>query len=616
MRSALAVAVALLVVSFAALAAPPSEPVLLIGKPDSSASWDELVEPAGGHVAMQLPESRAAVVDLPIGLWPALQRDPRLSLVTRDLVSAATISTLDDPAQRAAEAWNGWRATLGATMTAEPLPGESTAGESFGDDALKAAPWWEQARTRSMMAAEELLRANGAGWENTSEFLAGKVSINLLLPESDGSHEPSRENWTSAQENAILSKTLSALSTLKTLHSGADLSFTVHMIAGRVDPQMRTGYEPIARGADPYGTTGEELWSLEVLSKLGYLDGSRMIRSRQLADATRRADGTDWAINLFVINSHKDTDGKFTDGRFAYTWIGGPHGVLTSDNGAWGAANFDKVVLHEIHHAFYALDQYVASGCACDSLSGYMAATNDNCENGCASERCVMRDNSAVVSSATRRMVGSIDANSDGTADILQVSPETTVALAPGAASCGTLVSLAGTANVVAYPNHNPLGITPARAISLSTIREVQVRVDGGAWQSGLVYADDGAFDEPQETFSLTLSLSLDRHAVEVRAIDSRGNTAHGSSWTVDATEVADAVTDSLELDHGPLGTMLSWASATGAGAYRVRRATTPNRVSTSPAAIDVASSYWNDTTPGTQFYLVTSLDGCGRESP
>ena len=615
MRSALVIAVALLVSSLAALAAPPSELVLLVRKPAATVSWDQLVMNAEGRVVMQLPESGAAIVELPIGLWPSMQRDPRLSLVTREVLSAAAVSELDVPALRAVDAWNALRTSLDAAVAAEPLPGESAVGESFGDDGLKAAPWWEQSRTHSMMAADELLRANGAGWENTSEFLAGRVSINLLLPESNGAREPSRENWTAAQESQILSKTLAAVNVLRTLHTGAGLTFTVHLISGRTDVRLRTGYEPIVHSADPYGAAGEELWVLDVLTKLGYVDGSRMIRSRQLADATRRADGADWAVNLFVVNSSKDTDGKFADGRFAYTWIGGPHGVLTSDNGAWGAANFDKVVLHEIHHAFYALDQYAASGCSCDAFSGYMGAQNDNCENGCALERCVMRDNSSFVSRTTRRMVGSIDADSDGTADVLQASPETTLGLAPGATSCGTIVALAGKATVVAYPNHNPLGLTPVRAISLSTIRDVQVRVDGGAWQSGLAYASDGAFDEPQEEFSVTLSLSLDRHSIEVRAIDSRGNTAHGTSWAVDATEVAEPLTDSLSVEHDRLGTMLSWAQASGASAYRVRRATDPARVAATPSAIDVASIYWNDTTPGTQFYLVTSLDGCARES-
>jgi hypothetical protein len=352
-----------------------------------------------------------------------------------------------------------------------------------------------------------------------------------------------------------------------------------------------------------------------VLSALGYTEGSRLSRSRQLADATRVTDGADWAVNVFVANSEQDEDGLFEDDRFAYCWIGGPHTVLTTDNDGWGVSRFQHVLRHELHHAFFALDQYAASNCECTAISGYAAGTNDNCELGCGPvDPDVMINNVKAVTTWTRKQVGTHDVDLDGTPDLLQVPPEITLELDPTHPPCDGMASFVGTAEVVPPVNVNPWLVTPRRDVSLRHIVEVEVSVDDGAWQSGLVYADDGAFDGPVEPYTFSLALPTGRHRVQVRAAGDLGTRSSPATLSVDAGESAAPMGPTLRLSRGAAGTELDWDAAAGANTYRVRRASRAAAVDPADPVTEVAMTRWTDTAPGTVFYRITAVDACGRE--
>lgn len=65
--------------------------------------------------------------------------------------------------------------------------------------------------------------------------------------------------------------------------------------------------------------------------------------------------------------------------------------------------------------------------------------------------------------------------------------------------------------------------ITGSATSKLVEIAGVQYRVDGGEWAAAV--AEDGVFDSPYETFSLTTDkLDIGAHKVEVQAIDMAGN--------------------------------------------------------------------------------------------
>jgi hypothetical protein len=162
-------------------------------------------------------------------------------------------------------------------------------------------------------------------------------------------------------------------------------------------------------------------------------------------------------------------DGKFADGRFAYTWIGGPHVVMTFDNQAWGIDRLDMVFRHELFHAFYAFDEYAGSGCSCSEHRGYLDGAGANCAscNGSASP-CVMINNGDAMCASTRRQVGWADLDGDGLIDVVGEDPDTFLDASP-AIWCSP-PAIAGLASVVAPTNRNPSTVTPRASISVNEI--------------------------------------------------------------------------------------------------------------------------------------------------
>ncbi|MBP7146258.1 MAG: hypothetical protein KBD01_01850 [Acidobacteria bacterium] len=612
MSSLRAPAVVLLSLGCAGLVLADPEPprAFLVYDGVSQAEIRSLVTAASGTVIASLPDAGAALVLVDDAGLALLREDPRLIASSRGPLTDESIPGLDENKRLVAAAWNRMASSkLAGSELAEP-------GAPLVNDVMLAPAWWELLAPKSLTSATLSGRPSGAAWQNTSEYLAGHVSLNVVLLESNGAIDANVENWTQDMEALLISETLQATDSVVTLYPGSGLSFTVHFISGRTDARARTSYEPIARNADPSGATGEELWTTEVLAKLGYADGSRLTRSRLLADDTRTIDDSDWALNVFVANSFADTDGKFKDGYFGYAWLGGPHIILTYDNDGWGINRFDSVLRHEMHHSFFALDEYSSSGCTCTSTAGYLAGLNSNCENGCVTAVCVMRNNVASSCTATRTQVGTVDEDADGTADILQVPPDVTLALEGVEDPCDGLATFRGTAQVIAYPNANPQLITPRNNITLLEIAGVEVQVDEGDWQAGMASADDGAFDAVGEDYHVALSLPSGRHMVKVRSVDVRGNRSTSSTLTVDMNEGAAGITDSLRGARVAGGAQLSWDPAAGAATYRVRLATQPGAVFAADPVIETAATSWVDRSAGTIFYSVTAVDGCGRETP
>ena len=218
------------------------------------------------------------------------------------------------------------------------------------------------------------------------------------------------------------------------------------------------------------------------------------------------------------------------------------------------------------------------------------------------------------VSPATRELVGTYDGDRDGTSDLLQVPPAVSLELDPERSTCDGVTSLMGVAEVVPPVNANPWLVTPRRNISLREIADVELSVDDGPWESGLVYPDDGTFDGPVEPYSFSLALSNGRHRIQVRAVDDLGQHSSEATLSVDAAEDAQPVGATLRLRRGDAGTQLSWQPAEGAGSYLVRRASRPGEVDDTAPVTEVAMTEWRDVAPGTVFYRITSVDACGRE--
>ena len=419
-----------------------------------------------------------------------------------------------------------------------------------------------------------------------AEYLLKGVSLNLILPESNGAIDASTENWVnSTRETTVTSEIVQAMNFLATnynRHTALTPSFTYHYYFGRTDTRAQTSYEPINRAADPSTEpgTGEGLWANEIYNKLGYSSFSdRWIKGQEFNGDTRTADGTKWAFTIFVVDSLVDSDGQFTDGYFGYAWLGGPHVVMTYDNDGWGISQMDIVTRHESNHTFNVLDEYASSGCTCSEAAGYINYTNQNCENSCPfNGNCIMssatKQQAGVICNYTRGMVGWGDADSDSVPDPVDINPETTLTPYSPDPTSNTMLTYTGQADSQKRTNQNQYNYHCD--MTVVHISGVQYRADGGTWQNAT--ACDGSFNSTSECYTFTVGpLAAGLHTIETRAVDEVGQ--------IDATLASDQVTvtgstrsgEALLLTVAKSGTNLSLAwtapggtcQVTGYGLYR-----------------------------------------------
>ena len=582
-----------------AAAAPLRAVVLVDESAPTARSAESAVSRAGGFVAHRFDGLLLAELD--DGASRRLFRASAIRDVTLGAVPRGRERGRSESFRAALRGWNAGAFHPRPASAAAPREAE---GEHAWLPPVENAPVAVAAST----SAEGL--PYGATPSNTSEYLAGRIALNVILAESNGAVDVSTENWSAERESAVLGAVVAACEWLRLQEPQARLSFDYRLISGRTDLRARTSYEPIRRAADPGGSTGEALWVSEILGKLGYATGDRFTRSRALADATRRQVGADWGVNLFVADSLADADGKFPDAYYAWSWVGGPHLVATWDNGAWGSARMDQVLRHELLHAFWAFDEYATSGCSCTQSRGYLDGRGLNCD-ACnpSAVPCVMISNGDAMCAHTRRQIGWADLDGDGTIDVAGEDPDTYLDAPPAAPACGA-TTLSGSAAVIAPTNRNPVLSTPRVSISLARLAGVDWRVDGGPWSS--TAPEDGAFDEPVERWSILVPAGEGSRLVEVRARDSWSNAdpLWTSEWLTGPAPIVPPG-DSLRLEPGPT---LRWSGGSGSSSFRVYRASAPSGPWT--LAVETASTGWGDAGPsGAAYFRVRAVDACGTES-
>ncbi len=601
-----------------AVAAQEPATVFVVAK-SVDAAFEKAVLALGGSVVTTLPESGIALVHVAPAGADALRKLPGV-LAAGATLDEAQGALLPEDVKPLAAAWGA--AKRAALAGGSPLPD----GRPLDHDALEPPPAWEAVprmeelqRTLQKSApadkAAAPARPAGATASMTSEYIAGKVSINMFIMESTGA--ASVENWNATTDAQMVSELLLATDALKRLYPGSQLQFTVHAVYGRTDTRAQVDCEPIQHAARSNDGSGcyEDAWVQQILTKMGTSAGDMWTASRTYADATRVADKTDWALNVFVANSLLDTDGMFSDGRFGYAWLGGPHIIVTSDNDGWGPTRMHNVLQHEMHHIFYVLDEYSSSACTCAARAGYFNGANDNCQASCISNvTCVMINNVESSCAATRLQGGTVDSNADGTPDVLAAAPTVTASIQT-AATCLAPVRVAGTAQVGYVANLNPYWGGSGPAVSILRLTGVEYRADAGAWTAGVAVASDGAFDSYLENYTVDVPLSTGVHAVDVRAVDTRSNRS-STLGHVSVTVPGGAVPPVLTLGKSGTNVVLSWGAASGATKYRVRRTSSPVTVAASAPVVEQAGTTWSNAPAGNAFFLVASVDACNVEFP
>lgn len=369
----------------------------------------------------------------------------------------------------------------------------------------------------------------GASPMDTSAFALGRARLNVIFLESDGSIDVNQETWSPSQLNAVRDEIGEATAFWEGLtadyHPNARLQIDVNYVNGGVP--MTTGYEPIRRASFQ-----DSFWINDVMADLGYAGGNHFDNVRAFDHDQRLAADAHWATTLFVVNDAVDADKRFSNGQFAYGYIGGPYTVLTYSNYNWGIDRFNRVLSHELAHSFFALDEYAGAGNRNNERSGYLNGVNGNAQLNAQGQtvtppqpNALMLNNTLDPSEFTRVQIGHRDSDGDSIPDILDTFP----LLAGGELGSDPAAGLfrfVGSTMVTTIPNlnTNQLGFSSSGAeMTINWIAAAQYRIDEGAWID--FPAADGAYDDHVETLELSIAgLTIGDYTIDVRSLNSVDN--------------------------------------------------------------------------------------------
>ena len=401
----------------------------------------------------------------------------------------------------------------------------------------------------------------GTRWDDLTEFMIGKVGIGIYFPESDGSVDQNRYDWTPALRDSVVRSAVRGFLGWSDFAAARGIPLSFYL---EIHPSLPTRYEPITRPVSQ-----EELWIEDMLRPLVGYRGDAVTMSYDVANGVRARLGTQWAGLVFAVQNDTSSTGYFPDGLIAHARLGGPWFVIPVNNLKSTSATLDFYMRHEVTHLFWALDEFPANNAwwSCLLATGYFNRPNWNsdvpipgyCEPHV---DCLMRGNwPNALCGRTAEQVGWVDADQSGLLDLYETRPLVAPESTRYRMSAGNSLFLRGKAGETALPNLNPYRSYSGDSISVSVIDSIFYRVDGGPW--GSLPAVDGIFDEGEESFDLTLPpLSIGNHTIEWQARNSNGRlaavnastavTVSGSAGAVDAPNSSEAVALGLAVFPSP----------------------------------------------------------------
>jgi Calx-beta domain len=320
------------------------------------------IERAGGRIAVQVPP-RVMFGWVPEKAARTLPGRAGIELVSGEPVRAAMLEGLDRETRALVEFFNRIktgevpRAEVEARRTVgEPLTGDARVAPAHGPEAVES---------------------------HNSEWMTGTVGLALMFVESNGELDEDEATWTTEHQEDILQRAIAGLSWWSARASEYDrwVTFVVRPYF-TTDGRVHQAYEPIR-----HSSRDEALWIYGIMAQFGYTGSNHVASVHSFNSWLRGNMGTDWAYTAFVAYNPEGFPDRFTDGYFAYAYLGGPYTQLLYRNDGWGVANFDSVLAHETGHIFWACDEYYAPGYASCTSCGACApggprptAPNANCE--------------------------------------------------------------------------------------------------------------------------------------------------------------------------------------------------------------------------------------------
>lgn len=418
-------------------------------------------------------------------------------------------------------------------MRAASLPPSAAAFDPFGGRADALPPVSSAARggiARAGIAPPGSTPPpglpSGSRWEDTSEFMIGRVAVPLLFAESDGTVDPNHFDWTPALRDSVVGAAVRGLLQWSLLAASRNipLTFLIEPHAG-----LATRYEPIDR---PIGQ--ETLWMEDLLEPLLGTKGSALSMAYDYANAARARWNAQWASIVFAVQNDTSAAGTFPDGFIAHSNLGGPYFVIPVNNLNSQSASLDYYFEHEMTHQFWALDEYPANNAwwACTLTTGYFNRPNRNSSVpadgycGIPTVHCLMKGNYPDDwCGFTTDQIGWADLDGTGILDLYETRPTVRPDSTVYRTGAGLAITLRGEADEGAFPNRNPYHSGAGDSISIAVVDSIEYRLDLGAWLP--IPCGDGRCDSGVERFALVLPpLSTGNHVVEWRAWNSSGRTA------------------------------------------------------------------------------------------
>lgn len=386
-------------------------------------------------------------------------------------------------------------------------------------------------------------RAFGADFYQTSEWMLGKIAVGVILPEYAGGSYSISE-MTSINEQIRGAMDFWAAQA-RVVVPGA--RFVYHL-----NNRVHVNFNFLA----DQPRVAEEEWIPEALGEMGFHwlpERDASYPAYEYVDSIRTAFETEWGFCIFLPKAP-----SFRAEFDAYSRFGGPYIVAPSgikkDSG-WLVAGhvwLTHVLIHEVGHLFWALDESCESGfCVpCHIRSGYLNIWNKNSMNRdytCDPDHvpCCMEIPMARACEYTLAMMGIRDRDEDDIPDVLDTHPyvgplrlgerilpdtiTTTEPLLEGVAKCMPLVNYAAYSGVGA---HESFKVQERRSdVTFNSIEHVIYRIDESVDKDGnelWFYGDPrGGWggDSTLVHFSFVPdSLTGGDHVITLRAINTMGN--------------------------------------------------------------------------------------------
>jgi hypothetical protein len=465
-------------------------------------------------------------------------------------------------------------ASSGSQIPASALTGDLKLGNTYSGQSLLS----------SVVTPPAILGAVGTlpAATEPAAYAAGSVAVSIVFPQSSGANGTKHtESWattdsygttglTSSYNAALTPRQAYVVSEIRKAldwwqseaPAAAHLTFVIPTKPALGFPkQVGVAREPIT-----IASTKDGLWRHPIMAKLKYPAASSTDTpppETAYDNAVRKANHTDWAFTIYVVdslNDHDTTAGAFPNGPFAYTFdLFGPYTVTTYDNSGFTPAHFDAVIAHEIGHVFGALDEYNAGSSSTGRrFSGYLWVRNRNAVvGGTTHDVCLMRGGQEGLDAyqgkdypplpsdtlvdggicpSTAGQIGWLPA-SDGIPEVVDTVPA--IALKPpvSAATASTL-TVAGSAREVAWPpGHNAQGRAFAKGISIFVPHDLRYSVDGGS-PTAVGATGSGAtrtFSFPVDTSGLGVGPfagAPTRHVITVQATTGTTAAANVVAWS------------------------------------------------------------------------------------